>query len=59
MRLHKSSRDLSDGLSQTPRALHHLKEYVDLIAAKYKFSNQLGADHFLVACHDWIVNSTK
>ncbi|KAL9281427.1 putative xylogalacturonan beta-1,3-xylosyltransferase [Arabidopsis thaliana] len=40
---------------QTPKSLaDHLKEYVDLIAGKYKFWNRTGgADHFLVACHDW------
>ncbi|ESQ47401.1 hypothetical protein EUTSA_v10028139mg, partial [Eutrema salsugineum] len=40
---------------QTPKSLaDHLEEYVDLIAGKYKFWNRTGgADHFLVACHDW------
>lgn len=33
----------------------HLKNYVDLIAGKYRFWNRTGgADHFLVACHDWV-----
>ncbi|CAF1857857.1 unnamed protein product [Brassica oleracea var. botrytis] len=46
---------------QTPKSLaDHLKEYVDLIAAKYKFWNRTaGADHFLVACHDWGNKLTK
>ncbi|EOA15480.1 hypothetical protein CARUB_v10004511mg [Capsella rubella] len=46
---------------QTPRSLaDHLKEYVDLIAGKYKFWNRTGgADHFLVACHDWGNKLTK
>ncbi|CAN7135990.1 hypothetical protein BRARA_D00864 [Brassica rapa] len=46
---------------QTPKDLaDHLKEYVDLIAAKYKFWNRTaGADHFLVACHDWGNKLTK
>ncbi|CAG7906245.1 probable glycosyltransferase At3g07620 [Brassica rapa] len=46
---------------QTPKGLaDHLKEYVDLIAAKYKFWNRTaGADHFLVACHDWGNKLTK
>ncbi|XP_020251612.1 probable glycosyltransferase At5g03795 [Asparagus officinalis] len=31
-----------------------LKEYVDWISVKYPFWNRTrGADHFLVACHDW------
>ncbi|KAL0702006.1 hypothetical protein Bca4012_058128 [Brassica carinata] len=42
------------------RLIYHLKEYVDLIAAKYKFWNRTGgADHFLVACHDWGNKLTK
>lgn len=32
-----------------------LKNYVNLIAKKYRFWNRTsGADHFLVACHDWV-----
>lgn len=32
-----------------------LKEYLDKIATKYPFWNRTGgADHFLVACHDWV-----
>ncbi|TXG51170.1 hypothetical protein EZV62_023694 [Acer yangbiense] len=31
-----------------------LRDYVDIIAAKYPFWNRThGSDHFLVACHDW------
>ncbi|KAK4768544.1 hypothetical protein SAY87_003685 [Trapa incisa] len=31
-----------------------LKSYIDLISHKYRFWNRTsGADHFLVACHDW------
>ncbi|XP_047342009.1 probable glycosyltransferase At5g03795 [Impatiens glandulifera] len=34
--------------------IQHLKEYLDLIVTKYDFWNRTGgADHFLVACHDW------
>ncbi|KAL1197089.1 putative glycosyltransferase [Cardamine amara subsp. amara] len=46
---------------QTPRNLaDHFKEYLDLIAGKYKFWNRTsGADHFLVACHDWGNKLTK
>ncbi|XP_056865556.1 probable glycosyltransferase At3g07620 isoform X1 [Raphanus sativus] len=46
---------------ETPKSLaDHLKDYVDLIAAKYKFWNRTGgADHFLVACHDWGNKLTK
>lgn len=32
-----------------------LKNYVNMIAAKYPFWNRTkGSDHFLVACHDWV-----
>lgn len=32
-----------------------LKSYIALIAGKYRFWNRTqGADHFLVACHDWV-----
>lgn len=32
-----------------------LKNYAEKIAAKYPFWNRTGgADHFLVACHDWV-----
>nr|DAD46056.1 TPA_asm: hypothetical protein HUJ06_004286 [Nelumbo nucifera] len=32
----------------------YLSKYVDMIAEKYHFWNRTGgADHFLVACHDW------
>ncbi|XVE54218.1 hypothetical protein DITRI_Ditri03aG0062900 [Diplodiscus trichospermus] len=38
----------------------HLKNYVELIAGKYSFWNRTGgADHFLVACHDWALRLTK
>lgn len=34
---------------------NHLKNYAELIAGKYRFWNRTGgADHFLVACHDWV-----
>lgn len=33
----------------------YLKNYTDIIAKKYRFWNKArGADHFLVACHDWV-----
>lgn len=42
--------------------LHHrnlvdyLKNYVGTIAGKYPFWNRTGgADHFLAACHDWVL----
>ncbi|PKU71167.1 probable glycosyltransferase At3g07620 [Dendrobium catenatum] len=38
----------------------HLQNYLHMIAAKYPFWNRTGgADHFLVACHDWALNVTK
>lgn len=33
----------------------YLERYVKLIAGRYRFWNRTGgADHFLVACHDWV-----
>ncbi|XP_022754996.1 probable glycosyltransferase At5g03795 isoform X2 [Durio zibethinus] len=38
----------------------YLKDYVEFIAGKYSFWNRTGgADHFLVACHDWALKLTK
>ncbi|MBA0865420.1 hypothetical protein Goshw_012008 [Gossypium schwendimanii] len=38
----------------------YLEDYVELIAGKYSFWNRTGgADHFLVACHDWAIKLTK
>lgn len=35
--------------------VQYLKDYLDMIASKYPFWNRTGgADHFLVACHDWV-----
>ncbi|KAM1726127.1 hypothetical protein ACFX12_016938 [Malus domestica] len=40
--------------------VQYLKDYVDMIAGKYPFWNRTGgADHFLVACHDWAPTETK
>lgn len=40
--------------------IQHLKDYVDTISSKYPFWNRTeGADHFLVACHDWAPSETK
>ncbi|KAL2544929.1 Exostosin family protein [Forsythia ovata] len=37
-----------------------LSNYVDMITTKYRFWNRTGgADHFLVACHDWAPAETK
>lgn len=37
-----------------------LKNYVDRISARYPFWNRTrGADHFLVACHDWGPYTTR
>ncbi|KAG8376053.1 hypothetical protein BUALT_Bualt09G0023600 [Buddleja alternifolia] len=38
----------------------YLKDYSEKIAAKYHFWNRTGgADHFLVACHDWAPYETR
>ncbi|XP_031484597.1 probable glycosyltransferase At5g03795 isoform X1 [Nymphaea colorata] len=38
----------------------YLRDYVNTIASKYRFWNRTrGADHFLVACHDWGPYTTK
>ncbi|KAK9273254.1 hypothetical protein L1049_018061 [Liquidambar formosana] len=40
--------------------IQYLKNYLDMIVAKYPFWNRTGgADHFLVACHDWAPAETK
>eukprot|EP00262_Sarcandra_glabra_P014374 TRINITY_DN4200_c1_g3_i2.p1 TRINITY_DN4200_c1_g3~~TRINITY_DN4200_c1_g3_i2.p1 ORF type:complete len:594 (-),score=82.98 TRINITY_DN4200_c1_g3_i2:194-1975(-) len=40
--------------------VEYLKDYVDMIAAKYPFWNRTGgSDHFLVACHDWAPAETR
>ncbi|KAL3498476.1 hypothetical protein ACH5RR_041208 [Cinchona calisaya] len=38
----------------------YLGNYIDMIKARYSFWNRTsGADHFLVACHDWAPEETK
>ncbi|KAM7274757.1 hypothetical protein ACFE04_016623 [Oxalis oulophora] len=38
----------------------HLKDYLDTISTRYPFWNRTdGADHFLVACHDWAPAETR
>lgn len=40
--------------------IQYLKNYVDMISAKHNFWNRTeGADHFLVACHDWAPAETR
>ncbi|KAL5558676.1 hypothetical protein UlMin_034887 [Ulmus minor] len=40
--------------------IQYLKNYVDLVSTKYPHWNRTGgADHFLVACHDWAPTETK
>ncbi|XP_061350699.1 probable glycosyltransferase At5g25310 [Gastrolobium bilobum] len=40
--------------------IQYLDNYVDMIAGKHPFWNRTeGADHFLVACHDWAPAETK
>ncbi|KAK7410380.1 hypothetical protein VNO78_01115 [Psophocarpus tetragonolobus] len=60
-----SSRMLEETLyvpnSHSSRNLvQYLKDYVDMIAGKHRFWNRTGgADHFLVACHDWAPTETR
>lgn len=43
-----------DSHSMQPLSIF-LRDYVNLISAKYPFWNRTrGSDHFLVACHDWV-----
>ncbi|KAI3468209.1 hypothetical protein Pfo_024872 [Paulownia fortunei] len=40
--------------------IQHLSNYIDMITTKYHFWNRTGgADHFLVACHDWAPSETR
>ncbi|XP_054796456.1 probable glycosyltransferase At5g03795 [Prosopis cineraria] len=40
--------------------IEYLNNYVDTIGGKYPFWNRTrGADHFLVACHDWAPAETR
>ncbi|KAK1367785.1 Exostosin domain-containing protein [Heracleum sosnowskyi] len=40
--------------------IKYLENYLDLIVGKYPFWNRTGgADHFLVACHDWAPAETR
>ncbi|KAF3446049.1 hypothetical protein FNV43_RR11227 [Rhamnella rubrinervis] len=40
--------------------IEYLKNYLDMVAAKHPFWNRTGgADHFLVACHDWAPAETR
>ncbi|XP_021276433.1 uncharacterized protein LOC110410860 isoform X1 [Herrania umbratica] len=40
--------------------IQYMRNYVDMIAAKHPFWNRTGgADHFLVACHDWAPAETR
>lgn len=52
---------LYDSNSHSHRNLNqYLNNYVDTIARKHSFWNRTGgADHFLVACHDWAPSETK
>ncbi|XP_054788486.1 probable glycosyltransferase At5g03795 [Prosopis cineraria] len=40
--------------------IEYMRNYVDMIAAKYPFWNRAnGTDHFVVACHDWAPAETR
>ncbi|KAM7259835.1 hypothetical protein ACFE04_015576 [Oxalis oulophora] len=40
--------------------IQHLKDYLGIIGGKHPFWNRTdGADHFLVACHDWAPSETR
>ncbi|CAN1161925.1 Probable glycosyltransferase At5g03795 [Linum perenne] len=40
--------------------IQYLKDYLDMVSAKHPFWNRTdGADHFLVACHDWAPSETR
>ncbi|KAK7311773.1 hypothetical protein RJT34_10120 [Clitoria ternatea] len=40
--------------------IEYMKNYVNMIAGKYPFWNRTsGADHFVVACHDWAPAETR
>ncbi|KAK1264553.1 putative glycosyltransferase [Acorus gramineus] len=60
-----SSRNLElslydSNLHSKQNLVDHLESYVDGIAAKYPFWNRTsGADHFLVASHDWAPYETR
>ena len=50
-----SSQMLRVTLSNRKQMKQHLEKYVVLSAGRYCFWNRTdGADHFLVACHDWV-----
>jgi len=50
-----SSQILRVTLPKQKQMEQYLEKYVELIAGKYRFWNRTGgADHFLVACHDWV-----
>ncbi|XP_039030300.1 probable glycosyltransferase At5g03795 isoform X2 [Hibiscus syriacus] len=55
------NKTIDDYEPESPKNLiQYLKNYVDTIAAKYPFWNRTeGADHFLVACHDWAPSETR
>ncbi|KAL9324664.1 hypothetical protein ACSQ67_009521 [Phaseolus vulgaris] len=55
-----SSQILRITLPKQKQMEQYLEKYVDLIAGKYRFWNRTGgADHFLVACHDWASQITR
>lgn len=48
------------GSHKTDAIRHAVVDYVNVIAAKHPFWNRsLGADHFMLSCHDWVIMLTS
>ncbi|CAI9093533.1 OLC1v1029045C1 [Oldenlandia corymbosa var. corymbosa] len=50
----------SPDLHSRSNLVQHLSDYLSLLSSRYSFWNRTGgADHFLVACHDWAPAETE